>query len=543
MTEETYSQTASQTSATGLNSNSDEFKPPPLIAFMAPILLVALLAAGLSSVAMVVDPSLADIEIHFNLAFEAEIGESVSVAAVIINDSDNRYSIVLRDRLGFFDNTSNLLNLDQESAEWHSYSIDLTDEFEIKRMSSLGVISLNQSLEATPIRLDSFKMTDDPFDRELGSFNADDMVNPFDQFSDNNSNASIVERDSEGGLCFLLAGFVDTNGDSHEFSGFEAEKPERVEVTPVEEEEGSEAETAILNAAIYVLIVLVGGFFILFLIRWGMANILQGFFAFVIALACFSFGYYFIAVTFWFFLYHLQFVLRDMAEFFAEDSVFLGIVLLSTLIYALLGFIGIGMERFGQRVRNGLLITFGAGLGAFLGLHFPLWSTLLVLIALALYDIYAVFHGPIRGILEESDRQSQIIQQRLNEQRNETDSLQKINMEDKEPVTARNLDKDTEGAIATEQVEYVSYSLIPGLPVYQSESITIGLGDFAFYSLLIGHSAMYGIIPLFLATIGILTGAYVTFRFLERRKALPGLPISIFLGIIGFLSGLLLFGS
>ncbi|MHA2232725.1 MAG: hypothetical protein ACXAB4_09555 [Candidatus Hodarchaeales archaeon] len=543
MTEETYSQTAAQTSATGLNSNSDEFNPPPLIAFMAPILLVALLAAGLSSVAMVVDPSLADIEIHFNLAFEAELGESVSVAAVIINDSDNSYWIALRDRLDFFQNTSNLLNLDQESADWHSYSIDLTDEFGIKRMSSLGVISLNQTLGATPFRLDSFKMTDDPFDRELGSFNADDMVNPFDRLNDDNSNASIVERDTENGLCFLIEGTVDTNGDSHKFPSFEAEKPERVEVTPVEEEEGSEAETAILNAAIYVLIVLVGGFFILFLIRWGMANILQGFFAFVIALACFSFGYYFIAVTFWFFLYHLQFVLQDMAEFLAEDSVFLGIVLLSTLIYALLGFIGMGMERFGQRVRNGLLITFGAGLGAFLGLHFPLWSTLLVLIALALYDIYAVFRGPIRGILEESDKQSQIIQQRLIEQSNETDSPQRINIEDQEPITARNLDKDTEEAITTEQVEYVSYSLIPGLPVYQTESITIGLGDFAFYSLLIGHSAMYGVIPLFLVTIGILTGAYITFRFLERRKALPGLPISIFLGIIGFLSGLLLFGS
>lgn len=543
MTEETYSQTATQASGIGLNSNSDEFNPPPLTAFMAPILLVALLAAGLSSVAMVVDPSLADIEIHFNLAFEAELGESVSVAAIIINDSDNSYVIALRDRLSFFQNTSNRLNLDQESEDWRSYSIDLTEEFGIKRMSSLGVISLDQSREATPMRLDSFKMTDDPFERELGTFNADDGFNPFDGFNDENSNAAIVERDTDNGYCFLIKGSVDTNGGRYEFSGFEAEKPEKVEVTPVEEEEGREVETAILNAAIYVLIVLVGGFFILFLIRRGLANILQSFFAFVIALACFSFGYYFIAVIFWFFLYHLQFVLRDMAEFLAEDSVFLGIVLLSTLIYALLGLIGIGMERFGQRVRNGLLITFGAGLGAFLGLHFPLWSTLLVLIALSLYDIYAVFRGPIRGILEESDKQSQIIQQRLNEQRNETDSPQRINIENQEPITARNLDKNTNEVITTEQTEYVSYSLIPGLPVYQSESITIGLGDFAFYSLLIGHSAMYGIIPLFLATIGILTGAYITFRFLERRKALPGLPISIFLGIIGFLSGILLFGS
>lgn len=500
--------------------------PPPLIAFIAPIILVVVLAATLSSIAMVVDPTLADIDVHLNLDFEAQLGESVSVGALVVNDSDSSYVIALRDQLGYFTNTSNVLRLDQESFEWQSYSIDVTEEFGIRSIRNLGIVALNQSQQATILRLDSIKMTDDPFDRELGSFTADDEINPFDNPIGASSNASIVERNVGSGYCFQFAGFVNTDGESHSFLGFDAEKPERVEVTPVEEEEGSEAETALLNAVIYVLIVLIGGFFILFLIKWGLANFLQGFFAVIIAIACFSFGYYFIAVTFWFSLYHLQFVVQDIAEFLAEDSVFFGIVLLSTLIYALFGFIGIGMERFGQRVRNGLLISFGAGLGAFLGLHFPLWSTLLVLIALALYDIYAVFHGPIRGILEESDKQTLIIQRQLDKQRTDIAEANEQLLESDAPK---------------EQVEYVAHSLIPGLPVYQSESITIGLGDFAFYSLLIGHSAMYGIIPLFLATLGVVIGAYVTFRFLERKKALPGLPISIFLGITGFLIGLFLF--
>lgn len=500
--------------------------PPPLIAFIAPIILVVVLAATLSSIAMVVDPTLADIDVHLNLDFEAQLGESVSVGALVVNDSDSSYVIALRDQLGYFTNTSNVLRLDQESFEWQSYSIDVTEEFGIRSIRNLGIVALNQSQQATILRLDSIKMTDDPFDRELGSFTADDEINPFDNPIGASSNASIVERNVGSGYCFQFAGFVNTDGESHSFLGFDAEKPERVEVTPVEEEEGSEAETALLNAVIYVLIVLIGGFFILFLIKWGLANFLQGFFAVIIAIACFSFGYYFIAVTFWFSLYHLQFVVQDIAEFLAEDSVFFGIVLLSTLIYALFGFIGIGMERFGQRVRNGLLISFGAGLGAFLGLHFPLWSTLLVLIALALYDIYAVFHGPIRGILEESDKQTLIIQRQLDKQRTDIAEANEQLLESDAPK---------------EQVECVAHSLIPGLPVYQSESITIGLGDFAFYSLLIGHSAMYGIIPLFLATLGVVIGAYVTFRFLERKKALPGLPISIFLGITGFLIGLFLF--
>ncbi|MFX0114235.1 MAG: presenilin family intramembrane aspartyl protease [Candidatus Hodarchaeota archaeon] len=547
MSEEAYLHTGRNGSKTESNSIADDFKPPPLIAFMAPIILVAMLAAGLSSVAMVVDPSLADIEVHFNLAFDAQLGESISVAVLILNDSDESYVIALRDHLSYSEtiqpNPSIILNLDQESTDWRSYSIDITEEFGIKQISNLGVISLNQTGLPSPLRLDSLEMTDDPFERELGTFNADDRINIFDQFNDEGSNASIIERETGNGLCFQIEGSVDTTGDSHDFDGFEAEKPERVEVTPVEEEEGSEAETALLNAAIYVLIVLIGGFFILFLIRWGLANLLQGFFAFIIALACFSFGYYFIAVTFWFSLYHLQFVVRDVAEFLAKDTIFFGIVLLTTLLYALAGFVGIGMERFGQRVRNGLLISFGAGLGAFLGLHFPLWSTLLVLIALALYDIYAVFRGPIRGILEESDRQAQIMQKKIDEQIKEIKAQEELQYENHKLISAEDPDKKIKKAMTAEEVEYVSYSLIPGLPVYQSESITIGLGDFAFYSLLIGHSAMYGIIPLLFATLGILIGAYITFRFLERKKALPGLPISIFLGIIGFLSSILLFGS
>lgn len=526
MTEEANSHLEINENGVESSSNVDDFTPPPLIAFMAPIILVVILAATLSSIAMVVDPTLADIDIHLNFDFEAQLGESVSVGALVVNDSDSSYVIALRDQLDYFVNTSSVLRFAQESLEWRSYSIDVTKEFGIRSIRNLGIIALNQSQQAAILRLDSLKMIDDPFERELGFFGADNGINPFDNPVGASSNASIVERKAGNGYCFQFAGLVGTDGDSHPFLGFDAEKPERIEVTPVEEEEGSEAETALLNAVIYVLIVLIGGFFILFLIKWGFVNFLQGFFAVIIAIACFSFGYYFIAVIFWFSLYHLQFVVQDIAEFLAEDTMFFGIVILTTLIYALFGLIGIGMERLGQRVRNGLLISFGAGLGAFLGLHFPLWSTLLVLIALALYDIYAVFHGPIRGILEESDRQTQMIQLQLDKQKS-----------DIVEANEQRLETDT----PKEQVEYVTHSLIPGLPVYQSESITIGLGDFAFYSLLIGHSAMYGIIPLFLATLGVVIGAYVTFRFLERKKALPGLPVSIFLGITGFLIGLFLF--
>ncbi len=519
--------------------SEEDFTPPPLIAFIAPIIIVAVLAGGLSSIAMQVDPTLADIDVHIILKFEFQMDNSLKVGAITLNNTSKQGVIILRDELGFFTNSSDpLIEYEWLGTEWHSFEVDITEDLGIHQITDLTVLAFNETGLPSPLRLDNLEFTNDPFEDLLEEFDAEKGVNIFDDFLIENSNATIEDKVFEPGNCFEIRGLVSTTGNIQIFPVIKAEKPEKVSVTPVEEEEGNEAETALLNALIYVFIVLFGGFLILFLIRSGMANILQSVFAFLISLACLSFGYYFIAITFWYFLYHLQFVVENVAEYFAQDSIFFSIVFLGTFLYAIAGFIGIGMEKFGQRIRNALLISFGAGLGAFLGLHFPLWSTLLVLIALALYDIYAVFRGPIKGIIEESDKQAQKMQEQLEEQRR-IQAEQQLQAQNEAGTSKEEVDTSR----IEEKREYVTFSLIPGLPVYQTESITIGLGDFAFYSLLIGHSALYGLYTMLLTSIGILIGAYITFRFLERKKALPGLPVSIFIGIIAMLCGMFLFGS
>eukprot|EP01065_Artemidia_motanka_P009189 TRINITY_DN14693_c0_g1_i1.p1 TRINITY_DN14693_c0_g1~~TRINITY_DN14693_c0_g1_i1.p1 ORF type:complete len:447 (+),score=89.73 TRINITY_DN14693_c0_g1_i1:182-1522(+) len=114
--------------------------------------------------------------------------------------------------------------------------------------------------------------------------------------------------------------------------------------------------------------------------------------------------------------------------------------------------------------------------------RFPEWTTWVLLAAIACYDLYAVLStaGPLKALVEESQKRG-------------------------EPI--------------------------PGL-VYESKSYKLGLGDFVFYSVLVGRASMYMYITWEVCFVAILTGLCGTLSCLGAfQKALPALPISIFTGI------------
>ena len=130
-----------------------------------------------------------------------------------------------------------------------------------------------------------------------------------------------------------------------------------------------------------------------------------------------------------------------------------------------------------------LLAFVGAEVGSFFAETLPQWTALALPIAFAVYDIYAVFRGPLKSLIG----------------------------------TGSNI-------------------ALVGMSIRAGE-FTLGLGDVVFYTLL-PSLAFYefdgtvGILPSLLTILAIDVGVVLTLFLLSRRRLLPGLPIPMLLGVL-----------
>ncbi len=141
--------------------------------------------------------------------------------------------------------------------------------------------------------------------------------------------------------------------------------------------------------------------------------------------------------------------------------------------------------RFGGIYRDVVVIFLGGALGIFFGKFIPLWTAVLILAFLAIYDVFAVYKGPVGKIAESG----------------------------------------------LDQLQGLSFSF---------KDIQMGLGDLVFYSMLMGAMffSFVGIIPTVAAIIGILAGSVITLFMLEKKGIFPGLPFPILLGLtLGLTAG------
>lgn len=157
---------------------------------------------------------------------------------------------------------------------------------------------------------------------------------------------------------------------------------------------------------------------------------------------------------------------------------------LTLLGLSLVTAVAIGAMVFGKgKLRQLSGVTAVSALtGVFLGYSIGPVTAVVLVAALVIYDIIAVFRGPV-------------------------------------------------GALAK--------TLEPGdLPgaMFSYGELTIGMGDLVFYSL-IATTAMvyYGLFSFLWAAIGILAGTYLGFRALSKFEMFPGLPFSLLLGVAGML--------
>ena len=127
-------------------------------------------------------------------------------------------------------------------------------------------------------------------------------------------------------------------------------------------------------------------------------------------------------------------------------------------------------------------------MGVFFGFSIPLFSAIAILAFLAVYDVIAVYKGPVGKIAQSG----------------------------------------------LDQLQGLSFSF---------KEIQMGLGDLVFYSMLTGvmfFSFLPNLLPVVLSVVGIVIGSIITFFMLERVGLFPGLPFPILLGLgLGLVAGFL----
>ncbi len=216
-----------------------------------------------------------------------------------------------------------------------------------------------------------------------------------------------------------------------------------------------------LNATIFVVMMAAAGTFMYLFIKFGLKRIVR----YLINVAL-------IALTLFLFIWYGSLYAAYLPPILTADFTWILISIAATVVLALAIFRSKGMLHFGG------IIVIGGLTGTFLGVSIPTLTAIALLLALAGYDLFAVYKGPIGKIAQSTD-----------------------------------LEEFT-GAVFT-------YG-----------DLTVGMGDMVFYSMLASNAMMnFGTLPYFAAAVGLIIGAYLGFKMLEGRDMFPGLPFAIILGL------------
>ncbi|XP_043705704.1 presenilin-like protein At2g29900 [Telopea speciosissima] len=254
--------------------------------------------------------------------------------------------------------------------------------------------------------------------------------------------------------------------------------------------------------------------------------------------------------------------------------------------FTVVGGMSVLMSNMPILINQGYLVVIGM-LVAYWFTLLPEWTTWVLLVAMALYDLAAVLlpGGPLRLLVElaiERDEdipalvyearpvthdESALRQRRLWRVRRSVDSgpAENLNPESNSSSNANtvsnsmNCQNERRLVIAEEgqRPELGSELAVPLIPpplqstrdgqeVLSSENmhlegiglgssgaIKLGLGDFIFYSVLVGRAAMYDFMTVYACYLAIIAGLGITLMLLALyQKALPALPVSILLGVL-----------
>ncbi len=245
---------------------------------------------------------------------------------------------------------------------------------------------------------------------------------------------------------------------------------------------------ALLNGLIFISYAAVSSFIIIYIIKKKGINALKYIFAFSFALLCFFLLILYGDIILWL-------ITRDIFE----NELY---IIVSNIMYVCIGAFTIFMiykyiKGDSPRIKNLFILLIGLLIGAFMGMMIPPITTIIILVLISIWDIYAVKskRGPIKKMFD---------------------------------IFFENSPKKEKFKKLEDQAEEGEYEV-----EYDISSLEIGIGDLAFYSMLTSHALIFtnNIFILIATACAIILGTGITILGLKKNKILPGLPISIFLGL------------
>ncbi|KMS97795.1 hypothetical protein BVRB_5g123570 [Beta vulgaris subsp. vulgaris] len=244
--------------------------------------------------------------------------------------------------------------------------------------------------------------------------------------------------------------------------------------------------------------------------------------------------------------------------------------------FAIVGVLAVFLSKMAILVTQAYLVVIGV-LVAYWFTMLPEWTTWVLLVAMSLYDLAAVLLpiGPLRLLVElavsrdedipalvyearpvnvnESDGvgQRRLWRERSNDQQEHTNigvSTVASGPVERDLVSTEegrvpNNDQDTSVPLLDHIMNaegHVHQGVVSddgmafeGIGLGSSGAIKLGLGDFIFYSVLVGRAAMYDYMTVYACYLAIIAGLGITLMLLAvYQKALPALPVSVMLGVL-----------
>ena len=320
----------------------------------------------------------------------------------------------------------------------------------------------------------------------------------------------------------------------------------------------------ILNALIFIIPAVGFAFVIAFLVKKRRMNVIRVFFASALFLTTTIISFFFIVILEQFVWQRITrsvsfndplYNAMPQGDYFFSVYLYPDISLASAVAFSLfMGFVLSNLiisRKYPKKEKNQALLLIGGLMGSFLSFILPWWTVIPMLLLLVIYDIYAVFKGPIKDIFESAhDQKEADLEKGLEKAWNDkSDQGETVTVSAGTATTPAPLRTPKRGRLM-HKFEDFGHFKDPGAAEDMLSSMTygtkdweLGIGDLVFYAMLGSQTLMVGSILIsdfgilapwifFLTTlVGISIGFVITIKLLDRNVMLPGLPIPIVLGL------------